>query len=117
MNKEMDNMNFFGLIVLAAVVEGIVGYSKLFFKDRKFQWQIVAAIILGIVLSLIYGIDFFETVGLHTEIPYVGRVLTGLLVARGSNYISELIKLIGEYRMQLKEKRLHSERQINNNVD
>lgn len=87
-------MQFIGLFLAAIVVEGIVSYSKLIFVDKRFQWQNVAAIGLGVIIALAYRIDLFDIAGLAATIPYVGTVLTGILLSRGSNYIYEIIKKI-----------------------
>ena len=35
--------------------------------------------------------------GVSTSIPFVGNVITGILVSRGSNYIYDLLKKFGLY--------------------
>ncbi|MDP4152535.1 MAG: hypothetical protein Q8865_03705 [Bacillota bacterium] len=87
-------MEFFGLILLAVIVEGIISYTKAFFVDGKFQWQVVAAIAIGVFLAIVYQIDLFSIVGLSARIPLVGNILTGILISRGSNYIFDLIKTL-----------------------
>ena len=87
-------MQFLGLFVAAVVVEGIISYIKLFFVDGKVQWQNILALCLGVLVSISYRIDIFSIVGLASSIPYVGIVLTGILISRGSNYIYEVIKMI-----------------------
>lgn len=89
-------MEFFGLLFFAIIIEGIVSYVKTFFVDGKIQWQTMVAIALGIVVALAYQVDLLATVGLTAMVPYVGCVLTGILISRGSNYIFDLIKLVGE---------------------
>lgn len=85
---------FFGVMVAAIIVEGIISYVKLFFVGGKFQWQVLVSIGLGVLVSVAYQIDLFDIVGMESTIPYVGIVLTGILISRGSNYVYELIKLI-----------------------
>lgn len=89
-------MEFFGLLFFAIIIEGIVSYVKTFFVDGKIQWQTMVALALGIVVALAYQVDLLASVGLTSAIPYIGSVLTGILISRGSNYIFDLIKLIGE---------------------
>lgn len=95
-------MEFFGLVFLAIVIEGIISYVKTFFVDGRFQWQILVAIALGILVAMAYQVDLFAIVGLTSVIPYVGFVLTGILISRGSNYIFDLIRLIGELIVKVK---------------
>ena len=87
-------MNFFSLVFLAIIIEGVISYTKTFFVDGKFQWQTITAIAAGILVSIAYQVDLFATAGLVSQIPYIGSILTGILISRGSNYIFDLIKMI-----------------------
>lgn len=94
---------FFALLFAAVVIEGLISYIKLFVVNGKFQWQNIVAIALGILISFTYQIDLFAIVGLKSEIKYVGIILTGILVSRGSNYIFDLIKWISEFKKNTTE--------------
>lgn len=89
--------SFFGIILMAIVIEGIISYIRQIFVDRQIQWQIVAAIVLGIAIAVIYGLDLFSLFDMQPAVPYVGMILTGILMSRGSNYIFDLIKQIQQY--------------------
>ena len=82
------------MIILLLIIEGIISYFKEFFVDGVFQWQVMVAIVIGIFVAAVYNIDIFEIVGLKANIPYVGNVLSGILISRGSNYIFDVIKKI-----------------------
>lgn len=82
---------FITIVFLAIIVEGLVTYIKTFFVGGKFQWQILVAIFFGVVASIAYNIDLFESVGFVTAFPIVGQILTGILISRGSNYVFDLI--------------------------
>ena len=88
---------FFGIILMAIVVEGVVTYVKEWFVDKKVAWQQVLAVALGVLVAVGYGADLFALFGLASTIPYLGAVLTGVLIARGSNYIFDLIKQVQGY--------------------
>lgn len=85
-------MTFLSLIYVAIIVEGIITYVKNFSSGQGFKWEMLVAVLIGIVVALAYNIDLFELVGLKGTVPYVGSVLTGILISRGSNYIFDLIK-------------------------
>lgn len=85
---------FFGVILLSIVIEGIVTYTKTWFLDKEFQWQQLATCILGVLIALAYGMDILALFGVTAQVPYVGQVLTGILLSRGSNYIFDFIKRI-----------------------
>lgn len=85
-------MNWFAVIVFAILVEGIVEYFKLAFpRFGESQFIIPATVLLGVAVCILYGCDLLAVMGLVTPVPYVGNVLTGILVARGSNYIYDVI--------------------------
>lgn len=86
----MDGM--FTIIVLAITVEAVVEYGKLLIKERRIVWPQVAALFLGVSLSILAGTDLYATIGVSFAAPIVGMVLTGLLFSRGANYISDLVK-------------------------
>lgn len=83
---------FFGIILMAIVVEGIVTYTKELIVNKKIVWQQFMSIGLGILVCVGYSMDLFALFGLASIIPYLGTTLTGILIARGSNYIFDLIK-------------------------
>lgn len=85
---------FFGIVFAAIIVEGIITYVKTFFVDKHFQWQLLVGLVLGVLVAVVYSLDLFDLVGMTAVIPYVGSVLTGILISRGSNYVYDLIDLI-----------------------
>lgn len=50
-------MNFFGLIFLTIIIEGVITYVNTFFVDGKLQWQMITGIVLGAVVAVTYGVD------------------------------------------------------------
>lgn len=87
-------MEYFNLIFLAVIVEGIITYVKEFFVKGAFHWEMLISIFIGVFVTVAYGVDIFALVGLKSFVPYLGSVLTGILVSRGSNYVCDLIKAI-----------------------
>lgn len=84
-------MKWYAIIFLAIVIEAVITYARTLVIDRKFQWQIAAAMALGIVCALAFGVDLFAVAGIPAAVPYVGQALTGVLLSRGSNYVFDLI--------------------------
>lgn len=85
-------MKWFAIIMLAIIVEGVVEYFKLAFpRFGESKLVIPATIVLGVAVAILYGCDILEVFGLVTPVPYVGNVLSGIIVARGSNYMYDLI--------------------------
>ncbi len=87
-------MQIYSILVMAVLIEAIVTYIKTFVVDKEIKWQLIAAVVLSVIVCLLYSLDIPALVGIVTPVPYVGNVLTGILVSRGSNYIYELIKTL-----------------------
>lgn len=84
-------MEWYALIFLAIVIEGLVTYTRTLVVDKVFQWQILAAMGLGIGCALAFGVDLFAIAGINSNVPFVGEILTGVVLSRGSNYLFDLI--------------------------
>lgn len=82
---------FFAIVVMAITLEGIISYAKMIVVDQKVQWQIIAAIVAGVMLCIVYQLDALALVDVTTTVPYVGQILTGICLSRGSNYIFDWI--------------------------
>ena len=87
-------MEISAVFVMAVVTEAVIAYIKTWVIEKKIQWQIIAAVVLGIAVSFAYRLDIPALVGIESHIPYVGNVLTGILISRGSNYIHDIYKNI-----------------------
>ena len=81
-----------GIASLAILIEAIITYFNQFFVQENFCWQMLFSVVLGIVIAVAYKLDLPAHFNLNSQIPYVGCVLTGILLSRGSNYQFELLK-------------------------
>ena len=52
------------------------------------------SICFGIIIAISYNLDLPEYFNIKSRIPYVGCILTGILLSRGSNYIFDLFSKI-----------------------
>lgn len=91
MNEYMSKM-----IMATILIEGIVTYFNEFFISGNTPWQMIFSLILGVIISTSYKLDLPQHLGLESTIPYVGSVLTGILISRGSNYIFDLLNKISD---------------------
>jgi len=83
------------IIIGAVVVEAIIEYfSSTLSKDFKPKYLL--SVSFGSTFAILYGLDLLAILGLETPVPYVGMILTGILLSRGSNYISDFIKKLGD---------------------
>lgn len=88
-------MQFFSLLFLAVIVEGIVEWIKTIYQKGKFQWPTLLALAAGILVCIAADVDLFVLVGVPLHIPFLGAALTGILISRGSNYIHDLVSKLG----------------------
>lgn len=88
----MDNKSMILAVILFAIlIEGTVEYIKLSIQNKMCA-EIIGAFLFALVISIAYKLDFFYAwLGLEPIIPYLGNVLTALVMARGSNYMFDLI--------------------------
>ncbi len=87
------------IIVMAIVVEALIEYAKTIGKavaDGEWKTAVtqLAAILLGMLLCLMTGADLFQAVEITFLWPWLGYILTGILISRGANYASDFIKRI-----------------------
>ena len=84
-NKTVEITSF------AILIEAIITYFNQFFVQEDFCWQMALSIVLGIVIAVAYKLlDLPACFNLKSNIPYIGSVLTGILLSRGSNYVFDL---------------------------
>lgn len=88
------------IIAVAILIEGLVEYGKnivdMFYGgDKKTAITQLVTIAVGIALAFAFNANMFVPLGLTVN-SYVGMVLTGIVMSRGSNYVSDLISQIGQ---------------------
>ncbi|MGQ9756109.1 MAG: hypothetical protein ACUVRF_09170 [Desulfotomaculales bacterium] len=86
-------------IVIAILIEGVVEWLK-DFTVSKVKPQKVAAVIIAVLVALTTRADVFVALGIPSKVPYVGCVLTGLLISRGANYFHDLWDRVNRWRKQ-----------------
>ena len=91
---------FTTIIVAAVLVEAIVNIIKNI-KEKETSWKYWASLGFGIVISILvsfnWSLDIFKMLGMPTgQIPYLGAILTGLVLSRGSNVINDILGLINK---------------------
>lgn len=92
--------NIMIIIAVAILIEGLVEYGKsiadMFISDdKKTGITQMITIVIGILLAFAFNADMFIPLGLivnHT----IGMILTGIIMSRGSNYVSDFIGKLGQ---------------------
>ncbi len=85
------------VLIMAIVVEALVEYGKSIGKAfLAGSWKTavtqLAAIAAGILLCTAAEADLFATIGLQFHCSWIGVLLTGILISRGANYVSDFIR-------------------------
>ena len=85
------------VFVMAVVVEALVEYGKSIGKALlNSGWQTavtqLCAIAVAVVLCFAAGGNLFTAVGITFAWPWLGVVLTGVLISRGANFVSDFVK-------------------------
>ena len=57
-------------------------------------WQMILSLVLGTVVAIAYKFDLPKYLNMESNVPYVGCILTGILISRGANYIYDLLTKI-----------------------
>ena len=94
------------IFMSAVLVEALIQYAKEIGKayttgEIKTALTMFFSIVIGIGVAFIFKAHFFETVFEIMQIPAAinttaDTILTGVIISRGSNYMSDLLKRITE---------------------
>ncbi len=84
--------------VLAVTVEALVEYGKsivCLLVNGGWTTALIqlAATVVAVVLCVVAGADMFALLGMPIGV-IGGRLLTGIFVARGSNYVADFVKKV-----------------------
>ena len=85
------------ILIMAIVVEALIEYAKNIgraFGGGALKTAItqLAAMLLGVLLCFAVGGDLFAVAGITFAWPWLGVLLTGILISRGANYVSDFAK-------------------------
>ena len=87
-------MEITAILIMAVLVEAVITYIKTWVVNKEFKWPMFLSAVLSIVICIAYRLDIPLAVGIGSNIPFVGMIITGVLISRGSNYINDLLKKI-----------------------
>lgn len=93
--------NFYIIIAIAVLLEALVEYAKSIVKmftegDRKTATMQLITIIAGIAFGFLFKLQLFHALEIAVDVT-ADKVLTGIIISRGSNYANDLIsKIRGE---------------------
>lgn len=87
------------LALIALLIESVVDTIKPFWDSEKRAnlGDRIAALFVGLLVAIVGGFDIFVVLGVPLENfasvgPWVGFVLTGILLSRGAGFMHSLIE-------------------------
>lgn len=95
-------MSMLSLLVIALLGEAIWEAAKMVWQNGKLSVDKIGALVIGLLLAIGTGLDLFAMVGVPLHIPYLGMILTGLLISRGANFIHDLMASINNLQQNTK---------------
>lgn len=94
----METLLQFG--VLAFLVESLVEtFKPLLDRDAGSKYRLLA-LGISVPVTALAGADLFAVVGFDLGVPYVGSLLTGVMLSRGASAVHDMLKLIVERRAE-----------------
>lgn len=87
-------MNFLGLLILSFIGESIWETLKMTWRNGKVNIDRVGALIVGLLLAFGSSLDIMAVVGVPIVVPYLGTVLTGIVISRGANFVHDIVSSI-----------------------
>jgi hypothetical protein len=83
-------MSLIPLLVMALIAEAVWETLKMTWQQGKFSWDKIGALVVGLLVSFGAQLDILAMAGVTLVIPYLGYVLSGILISRGSNFVHDL---------------------------
>lgn len=76
----MEN-KFLGFTTFAILIEALITYFNQFFISGNAPWQMITGLFLGVIIAVSYNLDLPEYFNFKSKIPYIGSVITGILLS------------------------------------
>lgn len=79
------------ILIMAVLIEAVISYIKAFAVDKKICWQVIVSVVFSVLICIAYNLDIPAAIGVCGSVRFVGNIITGILVSRGSNYIYDVL--------------------------
>ena len=83
------------LVTIAVLVEAIWENIKRAYTD-SLQVSVIGSLVISIVVCVLTGVDVFEIIGLPIKVAFVGSIFTGVIAARGANFVNDLFTRLND---------------------
>ena len=88
--------NLFIILIVALIAESVWETLKMIWQQGKVSIDRIGALIVSLVICIGVKLDILILLGIKSTIPYLGIVLTAVLVSRGSNFVHDLLVKLGK---------------------
>ena len=88
--------NLLIIVMIALIAESVWETLKMTWQEGKVSIDRIGALVVALLLAIGTRLDLLSLLDIKTSIPYLGVVLTGILISRGSNFIHDLLVKIGQ---------------------
>ena len=79
------------LVIIALICEAVWETLKMVWQEGKLSIDRIGALVIGLLIAFVTSCDIFQLINIPVVIPYVGIVLTGILISRGANFVHDLL--------------------------
>lgn len=86
--------NFLQIIIIAILAEAVWENLKMIWQQGKISIDKIGALIVSIVITLSTQLDVFAILNFKISVPFIGSILTGILISRGANFIHDILTKI-----------------------
>jgi hypothetical protein len=87
--------NLIILIFVSLLAESVWETLKMVWQNGKLSIDKIGALCIALIITFSTKLDLLELLSIKSNIPYLGILLTGILISRGSNFIHDLLVKIG----------------------
>lgn len=77
------------IVIIAVLVEAIWENLKRAYTD-SIQPSVIGSLVISVLVCVLTGVDVFEIIGLPIKVAFVGSIFTGIIAARGANFVNDL---------------------------
>lgn len=84
------------IVMVALIAESVWETLKMTWQEGKISIDRIGALVVALILCIGVRLDILALLGINVTIPFLGVILTGILISRGSNFIHDLLVKIGQ---------------------
>lgn len=89
--------NLFLIVVISLLAESVWETLKMTWQNGKVSIDRVGSLVVSILICFGTDVDILKVLDIKENMPYLGVIMTAILISRGSNFMHDLLfKIEGE---------------------